>query len=97
VSDELARLRQDYAPVFLAYLTHRDEAGLRAAYELGRRAMSSTVGLLELVGVHHEVALEVMRTARNVDEAQDIARAASAFLAETLAAFEMTQRAFMER
>ncbi len=97
MSDEVARLRQDYAPVFLAYLTHRDEAGLRAAYELGRRAMCSAVGLLKLVRIHDDVVMEVMGTARNVEEARDVARAASAFLAETLAAFEMTQRAFLER
>lgn len=71
VSDELARLLRDYEPSFLAYLMHRDEAGLRSAYELGRQAMSSEIGL------------------------QDLAHAASAFLAETLASFEMTQRGFM--
>lgn len=95
MTDELNRLRQDYGPAFLAYLTYRDEAGLRAAYELGRAAMRNAVGLLELVRVHHDIALEPIRTARSVEEAQDLACAAAAFLVEALAAFEMTQRGFM--
>ena len=34
------RFRRDYAPVFLQYLSDRGEGGRRAAYELGRRAIS---------------------------------------------------------
>ena len=40
-AEQLSRLRQDLTPRFLAYLTNRDEAGLRAAYELGRLAMEA--------------------------------------------------------
>lgn len=96
MNDELTRLRLDYAPPFLAYLANRDEAGLRAAYELGRQALCNAVGLLEVVRVHDEIFLEVMGTAQSIEDAQDLARASSAFLAETLAAFEMTQRGFMD-
>ena len=88
--------RRNYTPPFLAYLAREDEAGLREAYELGREAMSRGVGILGLVDVHNRVFLDVLSTARTVEEAQDLAQAASAFLVEALSSFEMTQRGFMD-
>jgi hypothetical protein len=94
-AEPLLRFRQDYTPRFLAYLGRDDEAGLRAAYELGRQAMRQSVGLLGLVRTHNEVFLDVLGTARSVEAAEAIAASASAFLVEALASFEMTQRGFM--
>ncbi|MDQ3616691.1 MAG: hypothetical protein M3393_08720 [Actinomycetota bacterium] len=96
VSERLTTLRRDYTPPFLAYLARENEAGLLAAYELGRQAMRRGIGLLDVVRVHNDVFLDVIRTARTPEEAQDLARAASAFLLETLASFEITQRGFMD-
>jgi hypothetical protein len=95
MSEELEVFRRDYTPPFLAYLTREDEAGLRDAYELGRRAMTRGVGILGLVDVHHRVLLDVLRTARTVESAVRTATAAAAFLVEALSSFEMTQRGFM--
>ena len=94
--DALTRLRLDYAPVMLRYLTQQDESGLQSAYELGRTAMRYSVGLLEVVRVHNEVFLEVHASSRDLEESRRIARAAAALLLELVAAFEMTQRGFME-
>ena len=94
-SDPVDHLRRDYRPPFLSYLTNLDERGLSAAYDLGRRAMLRRLGLLELVRVHNEVYVEVVSEARTLDEARSLAQAASAFLLEALAPFEMTQRGFM--
>jgi hypothetical protein len=96
VTDHVEKLRRDYAPVFLKYLTQQDEAGLEAAYEIGREAMRRSVGLLEVVRIHNEAYLDVVATVRDVQEAQRVAQSASAFLLELIAAFEMTQRGFME-
>ena len=95
--DELGRLHQDYAAAFLGHLSRRDENGLRAAYELGRRTVSDPVGLLNLVRVHHAVLVEVLHTARTPSEVQDIGDAAAAFLVEALASFQMTQRGYLEK
>ena len=95
--DGLRRLHQDYAAAFLGFLTRRDESGLRAAYELGRRAVSDPVGLLNLVHVHHEVLMEVLRTARTPEELRDIGHAAAAFLVDALTSFQMTQRGYLEQ
>jgi hypothetical protein len=95
--DVLARLRPDYASAFLGYLTQRQETGLRAAYELGRAAMSQRVSILDLVQVHHDVVVDILRTVKTSTELQDVGRAAAQFLVEVLASFDMTQRGFMEK
>lgn len=96
VTNQVERLRRDYAPVFLKYLAQQDEAGLESAYELGRAAMRRSIGLLEVVRIHNETYLGVVGTVRDVQEARHVAQSASAFLLELIAAFEMAQRGFME-
>jgi hypothetical protein len=90
------RFRRDYAPAFLQYLSEGGEPGRRAAYELGRRAISERLSILELARIHHTVLLEVLKTHRTSHELEHIARAASEFLVEALAVFEMTHRGFTE-
>jgi ANTAR domain/Phosphoserine phosphatase RsbU, N-terminal domain len=90
------RFRRDYAPAFLQYLSEGGEPGRRAAYELGRRAISERLSILDLARIHHTVLLDVLKTHRTPHELEHIARAASEFLVEALAVFEMTQRGFTE-
>jgi len=94
--DAYERFRRDYAPVFLQYLSDRGERGRRAAYELGRRAIGEQLSVLDLARIHHIVLLEVLKTHRTPHELEQIAQAASEFLVEALAVFEMTQRGFAE-
>jgi hypothetical protein len=90
------RFRRDYAPAFLGYLSGRDEPGRQAAYELGRRAIREQLSVLDLARIHHSILLDVLKTHRNPQELEHIAQAASEFLVEALAVFEMTQRGFNE-
>jgi hypothetical protein len=94
--DAYERFRRDYAPAFLQYLSERSEPGRRAAYELGRRAIAEQLSVLDLARIHHGVLLEVLKTHRTPRELEHIAQAASEFLVEALAVFEMTQRGFAE-
>jgi hypothetical protein len=94
--DSYERFRRDYAPAFLLYLSERGEPGLKAAYELGRRALSEHLGVLDIAQVHHTTLLDILKTHRTSDELERIAEAASEFLVEALATFEMAQRGFME-
>jgi hypothetical protein len=94
--DRVDRFRRDYAPLMLRYLAQRDEAGLQAAYELGRRAMRDSVGLLDTVRVHNEVFLDVLATVHDTAEGLDLARASAALLTDLIAAFEMSQRRLMD-
>jgi Phosphoserine phosphatase RsbU, N-terminal domain len=95
-TDQLDRFRRDYAPVFLQYLSERGESGLRTAYELGRRAMLDQMSMLDLVQIHHAVFLDVLKTIKDSEELEGIAQAASEFLVEALASFEMIQRGYAE-
>jgi ANTAR domain/Phosphoserine phosphatase RsbU, N-terminal domain len=90
------RFRRDYAPAFLQYLSDRGESGRRAAYELGRRAIGERLSVLDLARIHHGTLLDVLKTHRTPGELEHIAQAASEFLVEALAVFEMTQRGFAE-
>jgi hypothetical protein len=94
--DAYERFRRDYAPTFLQYLSERSEPGRRAAYELGRRAITEQLSVLDLTRIHHAMLLEVLKTHRTPQELEHIAQAASEFLVEALAVFEMTQRGFTE-
>jgi len=90
------RFRRDYAPAFLQYLAEGGEPGRQAAYELGRRAIREHLSVLDLARIHHTVLLETLRTHRTSQELEQIARAASEFLVEALAVFEMAHRGFTE-
>jgi hypothetical protein len=94
MSIELDRLRQNYYVDFLRYLGRRDEPILSSAYELGRAALSSGVSLLDVVQIHHSVLVDVLRSTSG-HELPDVAEAASTFLVEVLASFDMTRRAFL--
>jgi len=96
MTDALGRFRLDYAPLMLRYLAQRDEQGLQAAYELGRAAVHAQLGLLDVVRVHNELLLEVLATARDLPEAHDIARSSTTLLIDLVAAYDMSQRAFMD-
>jgi hypothetical protein len=86
--DEVAR---DYRAAFLRYLPRRDEAALHSGYELGRSAVAEGISMLELVRIHHEVLAPVLLDS-DPDQAADVTVAASDFLVEVLATFDMTQR-----
>ena len=96
MSDPLTRFRLDYTPLMLRYLSQRDESSLNLAYELGRDAMQDSIGLLDVVRVHHEVFLDVLATVRDTEEARIVAHAASDLLMDLIASFEMSHRAFTE-
>jgi hypothetical protein len=94
--DAVARFRRDYAPAFLQYLSEGGEPGRQRAYELGRRAIGEHLSILDVARIHHAVLLDVLKTHRTPHELEHIAQAASEFLVEALAVFEMTQRGFTE-
>ena len=91
----LEKLTRDYRVAFLQYLPRREEAALARGYELGRSAVTDGLSILELAHIHHEIFLEVLRETPP-SELPEVASAASEFLLEVLATFDMAQRAFHE-
>ncbi len=87
-------VRRDYRAAFLRYLPRREEAALHVGYELGRSAVTDGLSILDLVQVHHDVLLEVLQDSHG-DDLAGVATAASEFLLEVLATYDMAQRGFL--
>jgi signal transduction histidine kinase len=85
-----------YASGLEEYLAHRDEAGLKRAYELGRLGVAAGIGILDLAMVHHEALVGVLQRARTSADADDAVSAAADFFLESLSPYEMTHRGFRE-
>jgi Phosphoserine phosphatase RsbU, N-terminal domain len=88
VPDDLART---YRVAFLRYLDHGQEAALHRGYELGRSAVTDGVSILDVAHLHHELLREVLEEDGDADVSH-IATAASEFLLEVLATYDMAQR-----
>jgi PAS domain S-box-containing protein len=82
---------REYARALAEYVSGGSEAALTTAYELGRRAAGSGLGILDLAVLHHE-ALRALPT-EGAGGRPAIAMAAQ-FLAESLSPFEMTLRSY---
>ena len=89
-----AAFRSSYAAAFRFFLDEHDETSLRLAYEVGRDAATSGVGLLEVAQVHHDVLR--LELARSPEAAESTVEAAGGFLLEALSAYEMLRRGFAE-
>ena len=93
---EIEQLTRDYRVAFLQYLPRREETALNRGYELGRSAVADGLSILELARIHHEIFLEVLRETPPAG-LPEIATAASEFLLEVLAPFDMAQRSFLDQ
>jgi signal transduction histidine kinase len=78
-----------YRQALKEYLASGGEAPLHQAYELGRQALNSGVGLLGLVNIHQEIASALLKEADG--DALRQFRDAHHFLLESMAPFEMMQ------
>ena len=85
-----------YAYAFEAYLIERDETRLRAAYELGRDAVTRRLTVLDLAVAHHEALQAAFVEGADSTEMRSLVRAGGEFFLESLSAFEMVQRGFAE-
>lgn len=90
------RFSAAYAHAFRTFLADESEASLRAAYELGRSAVSRELGLLDLAHAHHEALLAELVDAPEREDQRRITRAAAEFLLEAIAAYEMVRLGFVE-
>ncbi len=90
ITDDLER---SYARALSNYLRGGGEGPLQDAYELGRRALTESRGVLDMVHLHH-AALNTILGENSAGEspAAAIARAGE-FFSECMSSFEMTHRA----
>ena len=90
----LQDLQRNYRAALFRYLPSRDEAALHVGYQIGRAAVTDGLSILDLVQVHSDVFLEVLADTAP-DDLQGVASAASDFLLQVLATYDMAQRAFL--
>src|ERR1051326_891541 len=89
-------ISEQYKNALQGFLNGEGEPALRTAYELGRRSIAGELSSVELVTVHQEVLLDILRAAPTPEESLQRLRASSQFLIESLSPFEMTIRGYRE-
>ena len=82
----------DYAASLRAYLEGPNESALVAAYELGRAAVDSGAGVIDIVGAHADAIGSIL----DGGAADAISARSIPFLVECLAPLEMAHRGFVE-
>jgi signal transduction histidine kinase len=86
-----------YATTLLSYLVASDgEELLAEAYSLGREAVGTGVGVLDLASIHEKALTPLLAAGVASQSSARMVGRASAFLAECLAPFEMVHRGFRE-
>jgi sigma-B regulation protein RsbU (phosphoserine phosphatase) len=78
------------------YLTEGREAGLERAYELGRMAVETDLGVLDMASIYQEALAAALQHPSNPEETMRTMLMAAEFWTESLAPFEMTHRGFRE-
>jgi len=97
MSEDLrARFGPEYDAAFSRYVARPGEAGLAAAYEIGRSAVARGLNLLDLSAMHHGALLRELRHASGPADVEARTGAGAAFFGEVLATFEMARRGFLE-
>jgi PAS domain S-box-containing protein len=84
-------LAGEYASALRDYVCGAGEAALTRAYELGRRAASAGVGILEVAMMHHEALLGLPSGGPGGPPTLTMA---AQFFTESLSPFEMTLRSY---
>ncbi|MBO0848117.1 MAG: response regulator, partial [Pseudonocardia sp.] len=86
--------RAAYAAALRRHLTSRDEASLVAGHELGRRALTEGLSILDVTENHFRVLAEL---GPEVDTPDPVEEAALRFLLQTLAALDIATRGYLAR
>ena len=86
----------DYRSALRSFLDEPAEERLEQAYELGRTALASGRGILEVLETHRLALAEVHGDVGDPVRLRELDDRASAFLAECLAPFELAERGYRE-
>lgn len=94
--NDLDLLRCEYEAALESYLANRSEAALARSSVLGKQALKSSAGMLDLVTVHHESLSRLAGGDRTNEGTSADIEAAGEFFREAMSAFEMSQRDFVD-
>jgi signal transduction histidine kinase len=90
------QVARDYRLALDQFLTGAGEAALQQAYEIGRRAVTGGIGVLEMALLHCTAVEEKLPAASSPEQAAWLRKAATEFFLESLAPHEMAYRGFRE-
>jgi PAS domain S-box-containing protein len=93
---EYHNLADQYAIALREYLDDRNEGALHRAYELGREAITSGFGGIELSRIHSQALIPFLGSSNTAENTAHLVAAASNFLIESLSPLEMIHRGFPE-
>jgi light-regulated signal transduction histidine kinase (bacteriophytochrome) len=93
--DLLQSLKHQYTAALESHLADIGEAGFHQAYELGRKALSDGLSVLDVTLLHHESLYTIVTCGASGDGHSRMEKAAE-FLAEALSPFEMALRGYRE-
>jgi signal transduction histidine kinase len=92
----LSELEEQYTCALRDSLARPEEAALKRAYELGRKALDEGLGVLEFVALYHKALFRILAGTATSKENAGIVKMAESFFVESLAPFEMAHRSFRE-
>ncbi|GEM_PF-5671273 len=72
------------------------EGALEDAYEIGRRAVQTGLGVLDMVSIHQQGLLAALIRIRDPQTSEELVKLAGDFLQESLSQFEITHRSYRE-
>jgi two-component system sensor histidine kinase DegS len=88
------RTARRYKTVLRLYLTQEQEALLQKAYELGRQAIATGLGVLDMARIHQQALALCLSPTRLAHANPKPFKAAETFFMETLSPFEAAHRGF---
>jgi signal transduction histidine kinase len=89
-------LARAYQANLRLFLTGGGELALSAAYDHGRAAMAQSIGVTEMIHLHHYAMEALLLAEPRLTKNAKWLELAAAFLGEALGPFEMTQRGYLE-
>lgn len=95
-AERIQAFNQEYSSALERYLASPDEAGLQQAYEIGRKAVTEGLGVLDVANAYQEALVTALFRYFALGDRKQISTAAASFFAESLSSFEMTHRSFRE-
>jgi signal transduction histidine kinase len=96
MSDRRRALAADYAAALQHYLAEPEEPALARAHELGRKALTEGLGVLDMATLHSCALAATLRHTLAETERLQMLEALEKFFLETLSPFEMAHRGFWE-
>jgi len=94
MNSRLRGLSRQYTAMLRRYLVRQQEASLQQAYEVGRKAIASGLGVLDMARIHQQALASCLSRPRSVENISGALRAAESFFMETLSPFEAAHRGF---